>query len=100
MSPEVSVLSALPVYFAVAAVLSAPIFGALGAIVGGAKGRSGLSAALGILLGPIGILIAVLLPDSRKTVNRVPELFRHYSVAHHGVEQDTDDFLTHLGKLR
>jgi hypothetical protein len=40
------------------------ICGGLGYAVGAQKGQGGLGAVLGCLLGPIGILIAVLLPKA------------------------------------
>lgn len=42
------------------------VFGVIGALVAGTKGNGGAGFLLGFLLGPIGILIAMLIPASEK----------------------------------
>jgi hypothetical protein len=44
--------------------------GAVGAVVGKQRGQGGLGFLLALFLGPIGVLVAALLPDAQKNGRR------------------------------
>ena len=58
------------------------------------RGQGPLGLILGLLLGPIGVLIAVLLPEAEKPRHGyMPERYKHYSPSHHKTEEDMADWL-------
>ncbi len=62
----------LAFFYVIVAVGFAVACGFLGYFVGKAKGNEGFGALLGTILGPLGILIAALLPDSTNKRPRDP----------------------------
>jgi hypothetical protein len=42
------------------------LWGIIGLLIAGSKGRSGTGCCLGCLLGPFGLLLAVLMPGDRR----------------------------------
>lgn len=50
--------------FLIPLVVVCAVCGGLGYAIGGQKGQAGMGRALGVLLGPLGVLVAVLLPRS------------------------------------
>ena len=60
------------------AMLSAVVFGLLGALVGRAKGRVGTGALLGFLLGIFGLIIIALLPARRYGIRPVAAVAQPY----------------------
>jgi uncharacterized membrane protein YeaQ/YmgE (transglycosylase-associated protein family) len=51
--------------FLIAVLVVCFVCGALGYAVGDQKNQGGLGAVLGIMLGPVGVLIAAVLPKSK-----------------------------------
>lgn len=56
------------------------LFGVIGAIIGNPKGRGGDGFLLGILFGPIGILIILVIKGNRKTCPFCKELINKEAV--------------------
>ena len=66
------------------------VFGWLGHVIGKQKNQAGLGLWLGLLLGPIGLVITALLPDNH------PRRKRRYATIRNRTQTATDDFLTNM----
>ncbi len=87
------------------------LFAVFGGIVGELRGHGVLGALLGLCFGPLGILIAALLPE-RKTepkpppdaetirTGRLVERYRHYSPSKKATDEFTENWLDKAGRLR
>jgi hypothetical protein len=77
-------------------VVIAGICAMLGYAVGTQRGQGPLGMVLGLFLGPIGILVASLLPEAEQPIYGHPKRHRRYVPGQSVQEEETDEW---IGKL-
>jgi hypothetical protein len=85
--------------FLIAGLVGCFVCGLIGRTIGEARGQAAMGLVLGLLFGPIGILITCVLPDERRS-RHGPDPYRTYPTYRRPPrsqrEADAENFLDHL----